>query len=210
MKPAYDRLASHAKQHHLGGFMRSKYLLAAAVILSITAAAEDHGKQTEPKTAGHDMGTMQDEQMTHMEMMREMKDRTDIEELMWRYARTLDSTDADGYAATYTEDGEFVSPANSIKGHEALKNFIIGVKKSREERAAKGEKVTGTLHMTTNHIITFQDNDHATINAYWLTMFPGQGAETPARVGGVGRSVDELVRVNGKWLIKTRNVALKD
>jgi hypothetical protein len=29
-------------------------------------------------------------------------------------------------------------------------------------------------------------------------------------VVGVGRSVDELVRVNGQWLIKTRNVAPQD
>jgi hypothetical protein len=27
------------------------------------------------------------------------------------------------------------------------------------------------------------------------------------RVAAVGRSVDELVRLNGKWLIKVRNVA---
>jgi hypothetical protein len=34
--------------------------------------------------------------------------------------------------------------------------------------------------------------------------------ETPPRVAGVGRSIDELERVNGKWLIKSRNVAPMD
>jgi len=29
-------------------------------------------------------------------------------------------------------------------------------------------------------------------------------------VAGVGRSVDELVRLNGQWLIKTRNVSPQD
>jgi uncharacterized protein (TIGR02246 family) len=195
--------------------MRSNWITTiAALSFSITAcvasAAEDHSKhgQTAEQTkGGHEMAAMHDE---HMTLMRELKDREEIEELMWRYARSLDSLDADAYAAVYTEDGQFMSPANATKGRQALKDFVLSVKKSREERAAKGEKTTGTLHMTTNHIITFQDKDHARIDAYWITMFPGQGAELPARVGGVGRSVDELVRTNGKWLIKTRNVAPKE
>jgi SnoaL-like domain len=64
--------------------------------------------------------------------------------------------------------------------------------------------------METNHSITFKDADHATYNAYWVTMFTALGADTPARVGAVGRSVDDLVRVNGKWLIKVRNISPTD
>jgi len=33
---------------------------------------------------------------------REARDRAEIQGLMWRYVRALDSFDADGYAATYT------------------------------------------------------------------------------------------------------------
>ena len=35
------------------------------------------------------------------------KDRNEIEELMWRYARALDTMDPDGYANCYTPDGQF-------------------------------------------------------------------------------------------------------
>jgi hypothetical protein len=41
-------------------------------------------------------------------------------------------------------------------------------------------------------------------------MFPASGSDNPARVGGVGRAEDELVKVDGKWLIKVRNVGLTD
>jgi uncharacterized protein (TIGR02246 family) len=141
----------------------------------------------------------------------EMVDRVAIEDLMWRYARALDSSDADGYAAVYTEDGQFGSGANVTKGRAALKKMVADLKQARIDREAKGEpKRPGTLHMVANHSITFRDADHATYNAYWVTMFTALGPETPARVGAVGRSVDELVRVNGKWLIKSRNVAPQD
>lgn len=139
--------------------------------------------------------------------LREVRDRQQIEDLMWRYARALDSLDAEAYAAVYTEDGEFVSGREATKGRAALKTYIQGVAKSRDERRAKGENPTGTLHMVTNHRITFTDPDHAKIEAYWLTMFPGSGAETPARIGGVGRSVEDLVRVKGQWLIQRRDVS---
>ena len=37
------------------------------------------------------------------------KDRAEIEELMWRYTRALDSCDRTAYAAAYTGDGRFVA-----------------------------------------------------------------------------------------------------
>jgi SnoaL-like protein len=65
-------------------------------------------------------------------------------------------------------------------------------------------------HTTANHQIVFIDKDHARIDAYHITMVAGAGRETPLRVAGVGGSIDELERVNGKWLIKPRNVAAMD
>jgi len=65
-------------------------------------------------------------------------------------------------------------------------------------------------HMTMNEQLEFIDNDHARINAYWQTVFGALGQDTPVRVAAAGRSVDDLVRLNGKWLIKTRNVTPQD
>jgi hypothetical protein len=43
-----------------------------------------------------------------------------------------------------------------------------------------------------------------------MTVFGAQGQATPVRVAAAGREEDELVRVNGKWLLKMRNVAPRD
>ena len=62
-------------------------------------------------------------------------------------------------------------------------------------------------HMTANHAIRFVDRDHARVDAYYLTAFGAAGENTPLRIAAVGRSVDELVRVDGRWLIRSRNVS---
>ena len=138
------------------------------------------------------------------DLLRQARDREEIEQLMWRYARALDTADADGYAANYTMDGQFGSGANATKGRDALKKMIAG---ARDRQAAATPKRPPMYHMTANHQITFTDKDHARIDAYHITMVSAAGPETPARVAGVGRSIDELERVNGQWLIKARNVA---
>lgn len=131
------------------------------------------------------------------EILQHAKDREAIEQLMWRYARALDGADADTYASLYTTDGQFSAGANATKGREALKKMITPPPAGRPPM----------YHMTANHQLTFVDKDHARIDAYYITMVAAAGRETPSRVAGVGRSIDELERVNGQWLIKSRNVA---
>ena len=47
---------------------------------------------------------------------REARDRAEIEALMWRYARALDTSNAEAYAAAYTPDGQFSAGTNATKG----------------------------------------------------------------------------------------------
>ena len=146
-------------------------------------------------------------QKTDDQVMREVRDRAEIEDLMWRYTRALDTTDGAAYAAVYTPDGQFGTGANATKGREALTKMVADLRASRVANEAKGVRNPPMYHMTANHAVTFIDRDHARVDAYSLTAFGPAGQETPLRVAAVGRSVDELVRVNGRWLIKTRNVA---
>jgi hypothetical protein len=138
---------------------------------------------------------------------RQVQDRAEIEALMWHYTRALDGFDPDGYIATYTPDGQFIAGANATKGHDALKKMIVDLKQRRAENEAKGQKQPPMYHMTMNEHLEFVDRDHARLNAYWQTVFGSAGANDPVRVAAAGRSIDDLVRVNGRWLIKTRNVA---
>jgi hypothetical protein len=45
---------------------------------------------------------------------------------MWKYARALDTGNAEAYAALYTVDGQFGSGANARRGVDALAKMITG------------------------------------------------------------------------------------
>lgn len=134
--------------------------------------------------------------------LREAADRVQIDALMWRYVRALDTLNAEAYAANYTPDGRF----GSTKGHEALKKMISDLAQQRAQAQAKGEPRPAMYHVITNPYIEFVDRDHAIYRSYWMTVFGAMGQNTPPRVAAAGRGLDHLVRVNGKWLIQSRDV----
>jgi hypothetical protein len=143
--------------------------------------------------------------------LREAKDRAQIESLMWRYVRALDTFDAQAYAATYTPDGQFGNGANATKGHDALVKMVADLKKRSAETETKtGKKPAPMYHVLTNNYVEFVDKDHVRMQAYWMTVFGAAGESTPPRVAAAGREIDELVRMNGQWLIKLRDVAPKE
>lgn len=136
-------------------------------------------------------------------------DHEAITKLMWDYARALDTFNPEAYAAMYTEDGQFGTGENATVGREALHDYIAGLRDSRAERAANGEVVPPLYHMTTDSWTEFTGENTALHHSYWITMTAAAG-DQPASVVAVGRGVDELVKVDGKWLIKVRNVAPQD
>jgi hypothetical protein len=140
----------------------------------------------------------------------ELRDRAEIDALMWRYVRALDSLDADAYASVYTPDGRFGAGPNATVGHDALKKMVQGLRTSRDERAAQGTANPPMYHVITNDYVEFVSATEAHYYSYWMTMFgPAEQGGQP-RVAAVGRGIDELVKVNGHWLIKSRNVAPQD
>ena len=145
------------------------------------------------------------------QLLREMQDRKEIEALMWRYVRALDTLEADDYAAVFTEDGSFGTGANATQGREALHAMVAGLRDSRAERLAEGGDPSPAMHhIITNPHIEFIDEDNARYHSYWMTVFGTTEANSTPNVAAVGRGVDELVRVDGEWLIHSRNVAPGD
>ena len=142
--------------------------------------------------------------------LRETRDRAEIEALMWRYVRALDRYDGAAYAATFTLDGRFTAGTMNASGTAALQAMIDGLRARRDERVARGEPSGPMHHIITNSTLEFQDRDHARLNAYWMTVFEGAPGGATPRVAAAGRSVDELARVNGRWLIRARDVAPQD
>jgi uncharacterized protein (TIGR02246 family) len=140
-------------------------------------------------------------------VLREAQDRVAIEALMWRYVRALDSLDPEGYAGVFTEDGTFGSGGQARKGRADLAKMVADLKKGRDDRAAAGQPSAPMYHVIANHQVTFTGPNEARYDSYWMTVFGAVGTDTPPRVAAAGRGVDQLVRVNGQWLIKNRNVA---
>lgn len=135
------------------------------------------------------------------------QDRAAIEQLMWDYVRAADTLDADTYVSVFTEDGAF----NQVKGRAALHKMITDIKTAQDERRAEGALSGAMHHIMSNQNIEFVGPDHARVHYYWQTVFGGPaGSETPPNVAAVGRGVDDVVRVNGEWLIQSRDVAPQD
>lgn len=130
------------------------------------------------------------------------EDREAIEALMWRYARALDTWNAEAYAAVYTEDGQFGAGENATQGRDALKGMIAAF-------TSGDNPPPRLLHMTTDSWIEFIDDTHARHHSYWLTMRLGAEGNPPG-VAAAGVGVDELVKVDGEWLIRLRNVNAGD
>ncbi|MEO8098651.1 MAG: nuclear transport factor 2 family protein [Acidobacteriota bacterium] len=142
---------------------------------------------------------------------REAKDRAEIEKLMWQYARALDTLNADAYIKTFTPDGQFGGGANATKGHAALHKLIADLAQRNAETESKtGKKPAAMYHTSMNPYLEFVDKDHAIFRAYWTTTFAGDAPNAAARIAAVGWERNELVRVNGKWLIQVRDTAPKD
>lgn len=133
-----------------------------------------------------------------------IEDRIAIEQLMWDYIQALDSHDAERYAALFTPEGEFKGVGISAKGRDALKKMIEGTA-AAQASANQGEAPAGRLyHVLTNPHIEFIDQDHARFHAYWMGALSNRG------VSSAGREVNDLVKVDGRWLIDVRDVAPSD
>jgi uncharacterized protein (TIGR02246 family) len=131
------------------------------------------------------------------------KDRAEIEQLMWNYIHALDSGNAEAYAALFAPDGQFGRGATAVKGREALKKMVADARQKLDAEK-KDKKAPRMYHVVTNPHIEFIDKDHARYHAYWMGVF------TSGSVTSAGREVNELVRLNGQWLISVRDVDPQD
>ena len=67
------------------------------------------------------------------DVVREYRDRGEIDALMWHYVHALDSLDENAYAANYTPDGSFKAGKSVSEGHRGAQENHHG----REEAARR-------------------------------------------------------------------------
>ena len=133
------------------------------------------------------------------------QDRVEIEQLMWEYIKALDSHDGEAFVNKFTSDGQFISRDSTAKGRDALKKMVVDAWKKMDAANEDGKKKPHMYHIVTNPHIEFIDENHARFHAYWMGVL-----ETGGGVVTAGREVNELVKINGTWLISIRNVDPED
>jgi len=133
-----------------------------------------------------------------------VQDRVAIEQLMWDYIQALDSGNAEAYAALFAPDGQFGRGESAVKGRDALKKMVSDSGQQLDAADESDENVDRMYHVVTNPHIELIDEDHARYHAYWMGVFTSGG------VTSAGREVNELVRINGQWLISVRDVDPQD
>jgi len=134
------------------------------------------------------------------------EDRIAVEDVMARYVWAVDSFDADGYVAVFTEDAVIDSNGNISKGHEEIRKVVTNLIKRRDDNKAKGLPAGNLYHVISNVRITFPKANEALYQSYWQTVRRDNDGRMTA--AAMGRSEDHLVKRNGKWLIQFRKLTV--
>ena len=144
--------------------------------------------------------------VTAQENLGTYEDRMAVEDVMTRYVWAVDSLDAEGYVAVFTEDAIIDSNGNISKGHEEIRKIVTNLIKWRDENREKGLPASSLHHVISNVRITFPKPGEALHQSYWQTMHRDKDGRMIT--GGMGRSRDKLVKRDGKWLIQERKLTV--
>src|SRR6186713_857213 len=134
------------------------------------------------------------------------EDRIAVEDVMARYVWAVDSLDADGYVAVFTDDAVIDSNGNVSKGHGEIRGIVMSLIKRRDDNAAKGLPASNLYHVISSVRITFPKPGEALHQSYWQTVRRDKDGKMIA--AAMGRSEDRLVRRNGRWLIHNRTLTV--
>ena len=129
--------------------------------------------------------------------LRDCVDKMAIKELFGRYALAIDTGDAEGWAAVFTEHGQYELFGNTTKGRPAIRDAIAG-RPSGDERPHSQQR-------RANHVIEI-DGDTAHSVCEFCVI-----AERQGRIDTIvaGFYEDDLERVEGQWLIARRQIQIK-
>jgi len=144
--------------------------------------------------------------LTAQENLGTYEDRTAVEDVMARYVWAVDSLDADGYVAVFTDDAMIDSNGSISRGHAEIRKIVTSLIARRDDNTAKGVPTSNLYHMTSNVRVTFPKPGEALHQSYWQTVRRDKDGHMIA--AAMGRSEDRLVKRNGKWLIQSRKLTV--
>lgn len=124
-------------------------------------------------------------------------DRVEIRDLISRYNKAIDTGDADGYANTFTPDGQFIGIVGTFNGRDELRAFAAAY--ATEEQYAE---FASAQHWVTN-VVSDGDGSEATVFSHLQMVKP---LPDGGRILLVGHYDDIVRKVDGQWLFAQRIV----
>jgi len=137
-------------------------------------------------------------------MLQKLMDKAEIEALVARYVTALDTLDADAYEGVFTEDGVYDVTGTAYQGRAAIRKIVTDLQSSRARNEAAGTPSPRLYHVMANSSIEILDATNARHQSYAQTVRAGDDGRFV--VGFMGRYEDELVKVDGRWFIKSRKL----
>jgi len=132
-------------------------------------------------------------------------DRAEIENLSARYMVAVDAGDIETVMATWAEDGVLDWVGGVEHGaaaiRKAMSNFGGGRRTTIPDGATSRPR---THHHILNHVIDVTGNTAKT-TAYWFAL-TNNTPQKDVQLLYFGHYEDELIKVNGHWLFKSRKV----
>ena len=129
-------------------------------------------------------------------------DRIQIEDLLIMYYTSLVDFDRITMATHFTKDAVLDINGKIMKGHAEIDALY-----ANSEALLAENELTGTYHMLMNNP-RIQVNDDGTATAHLLyTGLMCDDVRGPPRLIEMGREYDELVKVDGEWLISKRMIS---
>jgi hypothetical protein len=134
--------------------------------------------------------------------METLLDRIQIEDLLTRYYYDLSRTNAHELSAYFTEDALLDVDGTIAKGRAEIAKLYQNPAPDPKQPAPAPSR---RMHMLlTNPIITIKGNT-ATAHVIW-TGVVNEGIGKLPQIAEQGREDTELIKQNGKWLIKRRYI----
>ena len=128
-------------------------------------------------------------------------DRAQIQDMLARYMNDLGRASVETYLTYYADDAELSLGGKSYKGRTAISGAYAAA------RAASGNTRSAAYAFNTllNNPIIVVRGDTATVQLIFTEVLVDK-PQGPPRILVQGREYDELVRSNGEWLFKKRQV----
>ena len=125
-----------------------------------------------------------------------VEDKDAIREVLAEYCFRLDDGRFAEMAALFTEDGTWDTAFGKATGRAAIAELASSLRQRGEQPRPRA------VHLVTNIAITL-DGAGARVRSNWMVM---QNSPQGPRIGSGGAYLDEMVRMDGRWLFRYRKI----